>query len=373
MSERGGSDIGLASSSLLGSLRSRGALRWYPGGIIGLIWLANTAVPLFGAYPDASTRIVIVLLFALYALAFLVIAPLNWSIRQPLRPLLPTGLFALSFALWPWMGADIYLLWVYVGVAAAMSHVRFRVIVAYTAALAAATLLFAWLAGQRDDSLFYFPAFLVSITLMMASFARVIGSMNQLRATQHELARLAVEQERSRVARDLHDILGHSLTVITVKAELAGRLIETNPAGAAKEIAEVEDLARGALADVRSTVSGYRGMSIASELANARSALESGGIVADLPGSVDAVPAAYRELFGWVVREGITNVLRHSHATHCSVELGGSFVQVTDDGRGAASTDGSGLAGLRERVGAAGLTMSADSLPSGGFRLRVSS
>ena len=113
---------------------------------------------------------------------------------------------------------------------------------------------------------------------MMAAFGRVITSMNQLRATQHELARLAVDRERERVARDMHDILGHSLTVITVKAELAGRLVDTDPEAASREIADVEDLARGALADVRSTVSGYRGISLGSEIASARTALAYAGI-----------------------------------------------------------------------------------------------
>jgi two-component system sensor histidine kinase DesK len=351
----------------------RSGRRWYIGALVGLAWLVNAGFDLFGSVPDAAGRTLIVALLLIYALAYLAVPPLNWTLQPRHRLLLPTALWALSFSFVPWLGFGIYSLWVYVGVVAAMSLLSFKVILAYIAVLTAAAAVFAWASGVQGDALFYLPAIIASVSLMMAAFGRVIGGMNQLRATQHELARLAVEQERSRVARDLHDILGHSLTVITVKAELAGRLIGSDPGGAAKEIAEVEDLARGALADVRSTVSGYRGVSIASELANARAALRSAGIEASLPGSVDAVPSEYRELFGWVVREGVTNVLRHSRATHCEVRLGSSFVEVVDDGRGAThGPAGSGLAGLRERVAASGLTMTADTRAEGGFRLRVS-
>jgi two-component system sensor histidine kinase DesK len=246
------------------------------------------------------------------------------------------------------------------------------VTIGFIVVLTALAAWFAWMADPGSVEVFYFPAITASVSLMMAAFGRLIGTVNQLRVTQHEMAGLAVRQERSRVARDMHDILGHSLTVITVKAELAGRLLEDDPARAATEIAEVEDLARGALADVRATIAGYRGVSILSELANAKTALEASGIEATLPASVDVVPAAHRELFGWVVREGVTNVVRHSQATHCVVELGADYVQVTDDGRGAADDgNGSGLAGLSERVAAAGGTMTAGSLPGGGFRLKV--
>ena len=157
---------------------------------------------------------------------------------------------------------------------------------------------------------------------MMAAFARTTAAMNQLRATQAQLEELAVERERGRVARDIHDILGHSLTVITVKSELAGRLVEADPARAKAEIAEVEALARGALADVRATVAGVRGVTVSGELAAARSALAAAGIAAELPSSTDTVPAERRELAGWVVREGVTNVLRHSAASVCRITLG---------------------------------------------------
>ena len=115
-----------------------------------------------------------------------------------------------------------------------------------------------------------------------------------------------------RIARDLHDLLGHSLTAASVKAQLAGRLVGQDDARAAAEIGDVERLTRQVLADVRAAVAGYREVSLAVELATAREVLGAAGIAADLPGAVDEVPAGQRELFGWVVREGVTNAVRHS-------------------------------------------------------------
>jgi two-component system sensor histidine kinase DesK len=195
-----------------------------------------------------------------------------------------------------------------------------------------------------------------------------------------EVAQLAVSAERERMARDMHDILGHSLTVITVKAELAGRLIEVDPARAGAEIADVERLSREALADVRATIGGFREVTLSRELANARSALTAAGITPDLPGAVDEVPGDRRELFGWAVREGVTNVVRHSGASRCTVRVTRDHVEVVDDGRGvgdcdrdeAAASVGHGLSGLRERARSAGATMSIGHGEGGrGFRLSL--
>jgi two-component system sensor histidine kinase DesK len=358
-----------------GWLSGPGPRRWTGGALISMVWIVIAGIDLYNYYPDVGVRIVITILLVLYAAAFLLIPPVNWMVAQRFRLVLPTALWALSFTLLPFLGWQVSSLWTYVGVAAAMSMVSVRTIVGYVLVLAATSLWFGIEGHATPENLFIVPTIIASISFMMAAFAKQIQSRIQLIATQHELARVAVEQERSRVGRDMHDILGHSLTVITVKAELAGRLLETDPQRAAKEIAEVEELARGALADVRSTVAGYRGVSVVSELANARSALEAAGIQADLPGSVDDIPSGYRELFGWALREGITNVVRHSQATSCAVRLGPSFVEVSDNGRGPTedpSSSGTGLAGLRERVQDAGGSLAIGRAAGGGFLLRVS-
>ncbi|CAI9404296.1 sensor histidine kinase [Nocardioides sp. T2.26MG-1] len=196
-----------------------------------------------------------------------------------------------------------------------------------------------------------------------------------LRAEQ-ENASLAVENERTRFARDLHDILGHSLTVITVKAELAQRLLDQDtPAGterARAELADLERLSRDALADVRRAVEGYRDLTLPGELARARTALAAAEIDARLPNSADEVPTELRELFAWTVREGVTNVIRHSRARTCEVRLTPTAAEVRDDGQGCPgpATGGSGLAGLRERATAAGATVVTRQL-SPGFSLQV--
>ncbi|WP_217996506.1 sensor histidine kinase [Piscicoccus intestinalis] len=184
----------------------------------------------------------------------------------------------------------------------------------------------------------------------------VVGERNQdaLTREREEKAELAVELERARMARDLHDILGHSLTVITVKAELAGRLVDVDPRRAKTEIADLERLSRDALAEVRETVSGYRQLSLPAELVRARRALDAAGIEARLPGATDDVDPGLRDLFAWVVREGVTNVVRHSGARRCEVELTATTVRVCDDGVGVrddtAIEAGNGLTGLRERA-----------------------
>jgi two-component system sensor histidine kinase DesK len=216
--------------------------------------------------------------------------------------------------------------------------------------------------------------------LLLGCFAaygvtQVVERNGQLASAREQLVDLAVTRERERVARDVHDILGHSLTVITVKTELAGRLLEAVPGtGRARaELADAERLAREALADVRATVSGMREVSLTGELAAARSALEAAGVRADLPAAVDHVPARHRPLFAWALREGVTNVVRHSGATRCVVALAADSVEVRDDGRGPGREDGggSGLTGLRSRASAAGAHLRTGRAPEGGFLLRV--
>ncbi len=162
---------------------------------------------------------------------------------------------------------------------------------------------------------------------------------------------------------------------MTMKTELAGRLVRVAPDRAEAEIAEVERLARDALADVRAAVAGYREANLAVELAWARAALDAAGIEAVLPGAVDDVPGERRQLFGWAVREGVTNVVRHSGARRCAVRLSPDAVEIVDDGRGpgpgSPDPSGHGLAGLRERATQAGAVLTVAHAPEGGFVLRV--
>jgi two-component system sensor histidine kinase DesK len=226
--------------------------------------------------------------------------------------------------------------------------------------------------GWTDDGSYGFAIFLGALAVF--GMRRAIQRSIELNAAREDMAKLAVQEERNRFARDLHDILGHSLTVITVKAELAGKLIEANPTRAAAEVADVEGLARAALADVRAAVAGYRELSLAGELVAAKAALQAAEVRADLPTTIDEVPEENRELFAWVIREGVTNVVRHAGAKRCTIKLKADQIEVIDDGKGPApggGASGHGLMGLRERADQAGGSVRIGQAPGGGFRLAV--
>jgi two-component system, NarL family, sensor histidine kinase DesK len=203
----------------------------------------------------------------------------------------------------------------------------------------------------------------------------LVQANQQLSLAREQIARLAVGEERLRFARDLHDLLGHSLSVIALKSELAGRLIKTTPGLAAHEVDDIEQVARDALREVREAVAGYRQPTLSAELAGAREALSAAGI--ELRAETEHAPLlpTVEAVLAWAVREGATNVMRHSQAKRCAIRIfendGSITVEVVDDGRGGMPEPGSGLRGLRERVLERGGTLTAEPLPHEGFRLRV--
>jgi two-component system, NarL family, sensor histidine kinase DesK len=203
----------------------------------------------------------------------------------------------------------------------------------------------------------------------------LVEANQQLSQAREQIARLAVGEERLRFARDLHDLLGHSLSVIALKTELAGRLIKTTPGLAAHEIEDIEKVARDALREVREAVTGYRQPTLAAELVGAREALTAAGIEFRSEQKDATLPPTVESVIAWTVREGVTNVMRHSQAKRCAVRVtnqdGQVTVDVVDDGRGGMPNAGSGLRGLEERVRERGGTMTAEPLPHEGFRLRV--
>jgi two-component system, NarL family, sensor histidine kinase DesK len=226
----------------------------------------------------------------------------------------------------------------------------------------------------------------VAIGLWATAFVRQVAAVAELRAAREEIARLAVAEERLRFARDLHDLLGHSLSLITLKSELAGRLLPEAPEKAAAEIRDVEGAARRALREVHQAVAGYRQPTLDRELYGARETLEAAGISCRIENKVGALPSATDAVLAWTVREGVTNVIRHSRARNCEILLArdGEEVRtdISDDGDGSPPgsdgySAGSGLSGLAERVAASGGDLEAEPLPGerlrrGGFRLRVS-
>lgn len=365
----------MSSPSLWETLRGPGLRRWFLGaGLSIMLWAWPTWNLVWSVDEPAAWKVLASASLVAFFVAYAVLPMI--SRRRDAR----TGLVCVAILLAMnglvilLVGREALWTWPFLACAIGMTTLPPRVDFALIMALSGISLASELAEGKPEQAIFQ-PALILSLGFMMSSFARLIRQTAELRAAQTGLADAAVAAERSRVARDMHDILGHSLTVIAVKAELAGRMLES-PGGAdraAREVADVQDLARGALADVRATVAGYRGVNVLAELAAARTALESAGIAAELPSTSEEVPARHRELFGWVLREGITNVVRHSEAGHCRVRLSASRVLVEDDGVGPGSRrgSGSGLAGIRERVEAAGGRVTIGSSDLGGFSLAV--
>ena len=184
------------------------------------------------------------------------------------------------------------------------------------------------------------------------------GALTFVARQQTAVRQLHKTAERERIARDLHDILGHSLSVIILKSELASRLLESDSARAKAEIEDVERISRTALSEVRDAIAGYRSGDLLTEFLHAHSTLEAAGIVVERQCEAVTMPVTQERVLALVVREAVTNVLRHAHATRCRMTLQetGSACQleIRDDGRGGAHKEGMGMRGIRERVAAIG-------------------
>jgi len=187
-----------------------------------------------------------------------------------------------------------------------------------------------------------------------------------------------VEAERLRFARDLHDLLGHTLSVMVLKAQAVRKLAAVNPEAAAAQAADIEDVGRQALTEVRQAVSGYRGRGLSRELDAAATALNDAGLSSAIRHETEPLTPEADSVLGWVVREGVTNVIKHSGARRCDIDIRrrGDLIamEITDDGDGSEAglpSGGHGLAGLRERVAVADGTLTAGPSPNGGFRLGV--
>ncbi|WP_245238949.1 sensor histidine kinase [Streptomyces sp. MZ04] len=210
--------------------------------------------------------------------------------------------------------------------------------------------------------------------MVTAAILALSETVKELRSTREELARSAVEKERLRFSRDLHDLLGHTLSVIVVKAEATRRLAPRDLDAALGQVSDIESVGRQALTEIREAVTGYREGSLATELDRARDLLEAAGIEAVVRQSGPPLAPQTAALLGWVVRECATNVVRHSRAAHCEIEVAGTAERtrllIADDGRGVGSgAPGSGLKGLAERLAVAGGSLESGPAPQGGFRV----
>jgi two-component system sensor histidine kinase DesK len=211
--------------------------------------------------------------------------------------------------------------------------------------------------------MFYSALFPMIIGAGNTFFAERNRMNRKLRKANEEIENLAKVAERERIARDLHDVLGHTLSVITLKSELAGKLIDRDPQRAGKEIREVEQISRQALTDVRDAIRGYRSQGLVAELAQAKSTLETAGLTVQCDAATTVkLPAVQESVLSLAVREAVTNVVRHAQARSCRMRLeqqnGSCRLEIQDDGRGSSNGEGNGLRGMRERVEMIGGTLS---------------
>jgi len=224
--------------------------------------------------------------------------------------------------------------------------------------------------GYPKDVLFWIP--IMTIILGIVINVERVGHEKDaaLKLSHDEVRRLAALAERERIGRDLHDLLGHTLSLVALKSELAGRLLDSDAAAARRELDEVSRVARDALVQVRSAVTGIRAAGLAAELASAKLLLESGGVAFDYDFAADALPREVEMVLALALREAVTNIQRHAQAHSARVELAvegnDAVLRIRDDGRGGAIAPGNGLCGMRERIEALGGRLRVDSTPGRG-------
>jgi two-component system sensor histidine kinase DesK len=227
--------------------------------------------------------------------------------------------------------------------------------------LAAQVLIGAAAGAALNMEWWYFMASVIISALIGAvtiqGAAKAAGDA-KLRMAQQEVERIAKLAERERIARDLHDLLGHTLSVVVLKSELAQKLMSRDPARAAQEMAEVERISRQGLAEVREAITGYRTTGLAAEIEHVRETLSAAGIDASIEARPVALAPAQETALSLALREAVTNVIRHAAAKRCHIRFyaqdGSALMEVQDDGRGATAPFGNGLNGMRERIQALG-------------------
>lgn len=390
-------DVDFAPTSARASGNSRSVYLWW---LIWVLWLPlfiPVAIHFVQAHPPLAQLVVgfvgAVVFFALYLTT-------SWRTARNLASLSPQVPRS-GTALWGPIAAMIALSVVLTRV----NGPEWGALFIYTSACTAGWLPLRQAAAVIVGLLVYISVGLslqggIGAALSPVAFVGIVGCIvlalvqswtvtQRLRAAQAEMARTAaVSEERLRIARDLHDLLGHNLSLIALKSELARRLLNEAPERAAAEIADVESVARTALQEVREAVAGYRQPSLVSELAGAREILAAAGITYRPEGVEDAsrgLPSAIDAALAWAVREGVTNVIRHSSARCCTIavtrQAGEVRVEIRDDGVGARTArsrgttagrfGGNGLRGLAERVEALDGRFTSGSQAEGGFFLSV--
>ncbi len=331
--------------------------------MVAAIWLVFLAYPVIETLQaDAPTvaKGTTLVLIAAYAVIYL----LGWSVWREHALQVWCAMLVLALATVPVIGIEAIGLTPYLGAFSAL-----MVPAPWWKATTIGSALLPVLSLVGGD----FPAFFFLMVWPIIGFCTAMRVFSDLEArSEASRAELALVAERDRVARDVHDVLGHSLTALSIKAELAARLLDVDPAQARVELESIQETARQALAEVRSTVGGLRAANLEAELAAAPLVLADAGIETHLIGTVADSDPRHRTLLAWVLRESVTNVVRHAGASRVTIELSPTGLVIADDGGGfeaGAGRDGNGLRGMRERVAAAGGTLELSGAP--GTRVEV--
>ena len=354
-------------SLVAGSVR-RGKSPWVDA--IHLLWSAWVFItPIFGGYSwrwAAFTLLTYPLFLLLYAKCCL-------ASRRTAQRYAQT-LVVLGLVLLPWYpsGLSYFIYGCVMMSSCRMSLLRYLVVLAvlnFVCIGEAVLLHYAW---QMWISI-PITTFIIGVVI---NFERVSEAKNaELQLSHDEVRRLAATAERERISRDLHDLLGHTLSLITLKLELSRKLFDRDAEAARREIVEAEKVARYALAEVRSAVTGMRATDLAVELASARLLLGASGVHLDYAHPAIELPAEIERGLSLILREAATNIARHAEASTARIELlrepAGVRLLISDNGRGGIASDGNGLGGMRERVRALDGTLAIDSPHDGGTRLQV--
>ncbi len=322
---------------------------------IHLLWSAWVfIVPAFGGGYTLNWLLLTLVSYPLFVLLYA--KTLTASCRGV--PWYALAMVALCAVLLPWYPSGLsYFVFGCVMLPPGRTRGQFLRYLALVVVLSAGIVAEAMAIGYPWQSVVWLPPMVLVIALIVGVEQRQLEHDAVLQLSQDEVRRLAATAERERIGRDLHDLLGHTLSLITLKLELSRKLIDRDAAAARVEIAEAENVARHALAEVRAAVTGFRAADLAAELASARLLLESSRVVLDYDPPPSLAPEIERPL-ALVLREAATNIARHAQAAHAEVRFvreGGQLrMRIADDGRGVTGGEGNGVHGMRERVRALG-------------------
>ena len=357
-----------APDSNVGQALRQGKSPWTD--TVHLLWsLWVFITPAMGGHYDWPW---LVLTLGSYPLFILMYAMTLLASRRT-APRYALGMLALSLALLPWYPSGISY-FIYGCVMLRTCNVRFVTYLGLLLLMNVAFIGEAWMIGYPWQVLVYMPsmAFIIGIIVNVEHMSKEKDAA--LKLSHDEVRRLAATAERERIGRDLHDLLGHTLSLITLKLELSRKLFDRDIEAARREVEEAEKVARHALAEVRSAVTGIRATDLAAELASARLLLESSLVHLDY-GLPPELPPDIERGLSLILREAVTNIARHAEASSAQIELvrehASVRMQISDNGRGGIASDGNGLSGMRERVRALGGTLTVDSPRGQGTRLKV--